>query len=225
MPTKKINICIDGFSACGKSTLAKSLAILLGYIYIDSGAMYRAVCLYFIEHDIDISSPQEIQNGLTQIKIQFRKVGGIQCTFLNGKNVETEIRSMTVSNLVSEIARISEIRQFLVSQQRLFGIKKGVVMDGRDIGTVVFPEARLKIFLHADENVRVQRRQLQLSKKGIQVKEEEIRQNLAKRDYIDSTRKDSPLKSAPDAVKFDNSNLSIDEQLDMIYALSLRRTK
>jgi cytidylate kinase len=218
----KITIAVDGFAACGKSTLAKALAKALNYIYVDSGAMYRAVTLYFLEHAIQIEDKLAIQEALEQIQIEFRNIEGKNHTFLNGKDVEQEIREMRVSNFVSPVSTISAVRRFLVACQQEMGKSKGLVMDGRDIGTVVFPEAELKLFMTASVEIRTQRRLQELQAKGLQIDEEEVTANLLERDHIDSTRADSPLRQAEDAVVIDNSNLSPEEQL--VKALDLAKT-
>lgn len=222
---KQIIIAIDGHSSCGKSTLAKQLAGILNYIYIDTGAMYRAVTQYFIENNIDIDNQTEIQNALSNIKIEFVIKNGQNHTILNGRDVESEIRSMAVNELVSEVSALSVVRSFLVQQQQYMGINKAIVMDGRDIGTVVFPEAELKIFLTASPDIRARRRQLEYQSKGIELSLDEIKQNLEHRDYIDSTREDSPLKKADDAVLLDNSNLSRKEQLEQVLSLINQKFK
>lgn len=216
---KKIIIAIDGHSSCGKSTLSNELAEALDYVYISSGKMYRAVTLYFIENNINYSDQAIVDLALPEIKIHFEKIDGNDTTFLNGKNVESDIISMAVAQQVSPVAAIPAVRRAMVAQQQQMGLQKGIVMDGRDIGTVVFTEAELKIFLTASEDVRAQRRYDELVAKGKPVDLESIRQNLANRDHIDSTRADSPLRQAEDAVLLDNSNLSRAEQLEMIKAL------
>lgn len=225
MFTNKITIAIDGYSSCGKSTLAKDLAAQLGYGYVDSGATYRAVTLYFIEHQIDINDNAQVGNALQQIKIEFKNMDGVNVTFLNGKNVEDEIRKMYVSERVSPVAAISAVRRAMVQQQQAMGAAKGIVMDGRDIGTVVFPNAALKIFLTADPSVRAQRRLDELVAKGQDVHLRDIQLNLTERDRIDSSRTDSPLRQADDAVLIDNTNLSKREQMAMVLALVNERIK
>jgi cytidylate kinase len=213
----KIIIAIDGHSACGKSTLAKDLAAHLNYVYVDSGAMYRAVTFYLLENNLAFKEGSELENALNQINIhQTVTPDGIQTTWLNDEIVEEAIRSMNVSSRVSEVAALSSVRHKLVEEQRKMGINKGIVMDGRDIGTVVFPEAELKIFLTAAENVRVERRLLELMDKGINATYDEIKSNLRQRDHIDSTRKDSPLTKAADARLLDNSDLSREGQLKIV---------
>lgn len=222
---KKINIAIDGHSSCGKSTLAKAMAEKLHYIYVDSGAMYRAVTLYFLENEVDLNDDQAVAAALDQIKIHFERGDqGIQ-TYLNGKQVESEIREMRVSGMVSPVAAISKVRRAMVRQQQKMGAHRGVVMDGRDIGTVVFPDAELKIFLTAEPDERARRRFEELKKKGSSVSMEEIRKNLLERDHIDSNREDSPLRRAVDAVVIDNTHLTPDQQLELALELAdSRRT-
>ncbi|MEM6321930.1 MAG: (d)CMP kinase [Bacteroidota bacterium] len=221
----KIIIAIDGFSACGKSTLAKDLGKILGYAYIDTGAMYRAVTLYFLENQVELKDEKEVATALGQIQIEFVNRDGQNRTFLNGKDVEEEIREMYVSQSVSPVAAVSAVRRALVAQQQQMGKKKGVILDGRDIGTVVFPEAELKLFLTASPTVRAKRRQDELVAKGRSVDFEAVKANLIERDNIDSNRADSPLKQAEDAVVIDNSNLTKKEQLAMVCALVEERMK
>lgn len=219
MSEKKIIIAIDGHSSCGKSTMAKSLAKKLGYIYIDSGAMYRVVTLVALRKGWIANKVPDVEKviaGLSDIKISFKwdENLGQNTTFLNGENVENEIRQLEVSQNVSPISTIAEVRHEMVRQQRANGKNKGIVMDGRDIGTVVFPDAELKIFMTASPEIRAQRRYLELSEKGDDVNFEEILANVEGRDKIDSTRAVSPLKQADDALILDNSNLSREEQLN-----------
>lgn len=218
MSTKKIIIAIDGHSSCGKSTMAKSLAKKLGYIYIDTGAMYRVVTLVALRNGwIENKEPntQKVISGLKDINITFRwdEELGKNTTFLNGENVEDEIRQLQVSENVSPISTIAKVREEMVRQQRENGRSKGIVMDGRDIGTVVFPKAELKIFMTASPEIRAKRRYKELTEKGEDVNFEEILANVEGRDKIDSTRAVSPLKKADDAVILDNSNLTREEQL------------
>lgn len=210
---KKIIIAVDGFSSTGKSTLAKELARELNYGYIDTGAMYRAVTLYFLRHNTDIENAAEVAAALEKITIAFKNIDGKNTTFLNGENVEEEIRRMQVSDFVSPVAAVSAVRRAMVKLQQAMGTEKGIVMDGRDIGTVVFPEAELKIFVTADPKVRAVRRYAELQAKGQQTEYEEVARNLAERDMIDSTRADSPLRQADDAVVLDNTYLTREEQL------------
>lgn len=220
----RITIAIDGYSSCGKSTLAKQLAKKLGYSYIDSGAMYRAVALWCLENNaIENGVPDnwKIISNLDNIKIEFRFHPEIQSsqTYLNGRNIEKEIRGMTVSEIVSKISSIKEVRQKMVVLQRKFGEDKGVVMDGRDIGSVVFPNAELKLFMTADPAIRAKRRYDELKSKGPEVSMEQITENLRLRDYEDTTRKENPLIQAADAVVLDNSNLSPEQQFDTAWKL------
>jgi cytidylate kinase len=221
---KKITIAIDGFSACGKSTTAKEVARELNYRYIDSGAMYRAVTLYFLEHHIALTNPREVSTALDAIHINFVvNSKGFSETFLNGVNVEKEIRKMRISEQVSAVSTIKAVREAMVSQQRKLGKDKGIVMDGRDIGTVVFPGAELKVFLTADMLVRAYRRQLELLNRGDLVDIEDIIENLTQRDRIDSTRVESPLKKAEDAITIDTTNITADEQVDKVIRLAISR--
>ena len=213
---KKINIAIDGFSACGKSTTAKAIAKELGYLYVDSGAMYRGVTLYFLDHNVSLTNTIEVKKALNNIKITFHynpKTGETE-TFLNGLTVEEEIRTMRVTERVSQVSALSPVRMAMVRQQQKFGKNKEVVMDGRDIGTVVFPDAALKIFMVADMNIRAQRRHKELFEKNQFVDFEQVKANLARRDEIDSTREHSPLKQAEDALIIDTTYLTIDEQIE-----------
>lgn len=219
MSSNNIIIAIDGYSSCGKSTLAKEIAKEWHYRYIDTGAMYRAVALFLQRHHIDIYHPEHVFAALADIQIEFRvnKETQSQDTYLNGENVEEEIRiNPRVVSIVSEVSAISEVRRFLVKQQQKMGEYKGIVMDGRDIGTVVFPFAELKIFVTASPNVRAQRRLDELKDKGQNTTFEEVLANLQKRDHIDTTRADSPLKKADDAIELDNSNMSRAEQFAMV---------
>lgn len=217
----KIIITIDGFSSCGKSTLARQLAQKLNYTYIDSGAMYRAITLYFLRNHIDWTNEQEIQNALEDISLEFVKNAhsGKSEIYLNGENVEYIIRDLVVAEKVSEVAALRPVRSFAVAAQQKMGINKGIVMDGRDIGTTVFPDAEVKIFMVADEAVRVERRFAEMFDKNPNVSLDEIRTNIALRDYIDSNREVSPLHKADDAIELDNTNLSEKEQLE--FALRL----
>lgn len=214
----KIVIAIDGYSGCGKSSTAKAVAKELGYTYIDSGAMYRAATLHFLNNFLSPTNPQDVEKALKTLEISFHlnPDTGIQETFLNGLNVEDEIRSMRVSERVSEIATLKTVRHELVAQQQRLGKKKGVVMDGRDIGSVVFPGAELKVFMSADLDTRSVRRQQELLEKGELVDLDEIRNNLAERDRIDSSRKESPLLKMPEAIEIDTSNLTFEGQVAQI---------
>lgn len=217
----KINIAIDGHSSCGKSTIAKALSKKLSYIYVDSGAMYRAVTLYALQHKLIRASQldeAELLRSLFEIKIHFEMINGVQRTYLNGVDVENEIRSPEVSNHVSQVAKISEVRAFLVKQQKKMGKEKGVVMDGRDIGTVVFPGAEVKFFVTANVDVRAQRRFDEMNSKGFSnVSLADIKRNLEERDFVDSHREVSPLIRASDAILLDTSYLSQEEQLHFAY--------
>ena len=216
----KIIIAIDGYSSCGKSTTAKQVAAHLGYGYIDTGAMYRAVTLYFIQNHVSCTNPNEVSKALSEITIEFRlDENQKNNTYLNGLNVEEEIRKLYVANRVSEVSAVAEVRHAMVDQQRKMGKKRGFVMDGRDIGTVVFPVAELKVFMTADPLVRGQRRQIELMEKGDLLDLEEIMQNLKKRDLIDTTRTESPLKQAEDAEVIDTTYMTLDEQIDQVCIL------
>lgn len=228
---KKITIAIDGYSSTGKSTLSRLLAQKLKYIYIDTGAMYRAITLFGIENNI---IGDEKQNNipaliklLPYIRLEFRLISdtGHAEMYLDGKNVETAIRSLNVSEYVSKVAAVTQVRQKLVAMQRQLGKDKGVVMDGRDIGTVVFPDAELKLFLTASSEIRAQRRYRELLDKGDKITYEEVLKNIRNRDYIDSHRKNSPLIQAPDAIVIDNSDMSVEDQFERIYHLALRVIK
>src|SRR5687768_2007202 len=212
---KKIIITIDGWSSCGKSTLAKQLAKELGYVYVDSGAMYRAITLYFLRNHIDWTDKKQVKQSLKDINLEFIYNDSANSSeiFLNGENVEYLIRDLVIAEKVSDVAAIKEVREFAVAQQQKMGEKKGIVMDGRDIGTVVFPKAELKIFMKADNAVRVQRRFKELFEKNPNVTIEEVKNNLEMRDYIDSNRKESPLKKATDALELDNTDLTEEQQL------------
>jgi CMP/dCMP kinase len=213
----KITIPIDGWSSCGKSTLAKQLARELGYLYIDSGAMYRAITLYFLRNHVDWTHPEAVHEALHNIKLIFHSnhKSGQSEMYLNEENVEYVIRDLVVAEKVSDVAAIREVREFAVKQQQDMGRNKGIVMDGRDIGTVVFPNAELKIFMTADNEIRVKRRFQELYEKNPNVTMEEVRANLEMRDYIDSHREVSPLRKADDALELDNSNITMKEQLEI----------
>lgn len=221
----KINIAIDGFSGGGKSTTAKLVAESLGYIFINSGSMYRAVTLYFMAHEIPVEPGHPaVEEALSNINLEFRNVnpGEPAHIFLNGVDVEGDIRGERVSGAVSPVAAIPEVRRAMVIQQRRIGEEKGVVMEGRDIGTVVFPDAELKIFLTASIEARVLRRQKQLAEQGKSLSLEEVRENLEMRDHLDSTRADSPLLQAEDAILLDNTHLDIAEQVQFILDHALK---
>lgn len=215
---KKINIAIDGYSSCGKSTIAKGLARKLGYTYIDSGAMYRAVTLYLLEERINPCDTEQVNAALQHIHIKLESRADLpqSTVYLNGKDVSTRIRDLEIANRVSEVAAIKEVRVFAVALQQSMGREGGVVMDGRDIGTVVFPDAQLKIFMTASEEVRVQRRYLELSAGQPDITLEEVRANIRHRDHIDTTREQDPLTRAPDALVLDNSHMTRDEQLELV---------
>ncbi len=214
----KIVIAIDGYSSCGKSTTAKAVAARMGYAYIDTGAMYRAVSLYFSREHVALSNTNEVLAALDEIHItfNFNARTGKNETCLNGLNVEEGIRTMFISNIVSEVSAIPEVRWAMVAQQQKMGRKRGVVMDGRDIGTKVFPDAEVKIFMTADVETRARRRQQELLDKGEMVNLGAIIENLEKRDRIDSTRSESPLVQAPDAVLLDTSHMAIEEQIEWV---------
>ncbi|GIV38125.1 MAG: cytidylate kinase [Cyclobacteriaceae bacterium] len=217
MKLSRLIIAIDGYSACGKSTTARAVARILGYRYIDTGAMYRAVTLYFLDNHVALTNPKEVARALEQIHITFRVgPGGSSETFLNGLNVEQEIRDMRVAEKVSEVSALKPVRQKLVQQQRRIGKEKGVVMDGRDIGTVVFPEADLKFFMTADITVRAIRRQQELLANEVLADLDTIVRNIRERDLIDTTRAESPLRQAPDAIVLDTTYLTIEEQVDEV---------
>jgi len=211
---KRIIITIDGWSSCGKSTLAKQLAKALGYIYVDSGAMYRAITLYFLRNHVDWTDIGAVKNALKEISLEFvhNSKSELSEIYLNGENVEYVIRDLVVAEKVSEVAAIKEVRFFAVAQQLKMGKGKGIVMDGRDIGTVVFPNAELKIFMTADDAVRVERRFKELYEKNPNISLDEVKANLEMRDYIDSHREVSPLRQAEGAMLLDNTNLTEKEQ-------------
>ncbi len=212
---KKIIIAIDGWSSCGKSTLAKQLAKELGYTYIDSGAMYRAITLFFLRNNINWTDEEKVLEALQNIKLSFKNniQTGQSEIYLNDENVESYIRELSVAQKVSDVSTIKSVREYAVKEQQKMGVEKGIVMDGRDIGTTVFPDAELKIFMDADNEVRAERRFKEMQVKNPSVTIDEVRENLATRDYIDSHREISPLKKADDAITIDNTNLTPDEQL------------
>jgi cytidylate kinase len=220
-----ITIAIDGYSSTGKSTIAKQLAKALGYIYVDSGAMYRAVTLYAMQNQLieeGLFNKEQLIAQLKEIEIVFKfnnKLGFAE-VYLNGQNVESEIRTLEVSQFVSQVSTLSEVRQQLVKQQQVFGKHKAVVMDGRDIGTVVFPNAELKLFMTASASIRAKRRYKELLDKGENISFEDVLENVKSRDLIDSTRNDSPLIKADDAIELDNSELSLEQQFDIVFSLA-----
>ena len=222
---KRIIITIDGYSSCGKSTLAKQVAKELNYVFVDSGAMYRAVTLYFLRNNVDLTKKEELVLALEKINLSFdyNKTDGTSDMIMNGENVENYIREMAISERVSEVAAIEEVRTFTVAEQQKNTISKGIVMDGRDIGTVVFPNAELKIFLTAKPEIRVDRRYHQIIKTNPQISKEEIRKNLELRDYIDTHREISPLRKAEDAIVIDNSFMQKEEQLALVLKLAKER--
>lgn len=222
---KKIIITIDGWSSCGKSTLAKQLAKKLNYIYVDSGAMYRAITLYFLRNHINWLDADQVNTALAEITIVFKFNDKTQQSevYLNQENVEYVIRDLVIAEKVSDVASIKEVRTFAVAQQQKMGEEKGIVMDGRDIGTTVFPEAELKFFMTADIAVRVERRYVEMIEKNPNISIEEVKANLEMRDYIDSNREISPLRKATDATELDNTYMSIEAQLDK--ALQIAKTK
>lgn len=215
---KKVIITIDGYSSCGKSTLAKQLAGELDYVYIDSGAMYRAITLYFIQNRVDWNNPEEVHEAMGNISLEFvyNPITMLSEMNLNGENVEHLIREMLVAERVSEVAAVKEVREFAVAQQRQMGEQGGIVMDGRDIGTTVFPHAELKIFMTADTAIRVERRFKELYAKNKNITLHEIKENLELRDYIDTNREISPLRKAEDAIILDNSQLSLEDQQKLV---------
>jgi len=226
--SKKIIVAIDGFSSTGKSTIAKELAKKLGYLYVDTGAMYRAVTYYAMQHGYvakDFLFEDGLVENLDKIELSFKFNDKLQFSemYLNGKNVENEIRSLDVSKLVSKVSTISEVRKKLVEQQQKMGVSKGLVMDGRDIGTVVFPDAELKLFTTASPEKRATRRYKELLEKGHKVTFEDILENVQQRDFIDSTREDSPLAKANDAIEFDNSDMGLKEQFERVYNIAVQR--
>jgi len=228
--SKKITIAIDGFSSTGKSTIAKQLANQLGYIYVDTGAMYRAVTLFAMQTNIVNDTFLKKNELVTQLKnislaFKFNTEFGFAQMYLNDVNVEKEIRTLEVSKLVSKVSAISEVRKKLVAEQVLMGANKGIVMDGRDIGTVVFPEAELKLFMTASPAKRATRRYKELIDRGDDINYDEILHNVVERDRLDSTRKDSPLIKAEDAIEIDNSNMTLKEQFEIIFKLVQKRIK
>jgi CMP/dCMP kinase len=224
MNLRKIVIAIDGYSACGKSSTAKSVASILGYRYIDTGAMYRAVTLYFMEHHVALTNPKEIGRSLQNINISFKvNSRNVSETFLNGLNVEKAIRSMRVSERVSEVSAIKDVRTAMVDLQRKMGKEKAIVMDGRDIGTIVFPHAELKLFMCAELLVRAFRRQRELLEKDRLVDLDDVITNIVQRDEFDTTRRESPLRRADDAILIDTTYITLEEQVDEVVRLALNR--
>jgi len=213
---KNIVIAIDGYSSCGKSTIAKALAEILHFIYIDTGAMYRVVTLYFLRNHIALHDSQSIEKALNNIHINFEYKNNQTLVYLNDEDVSDEIRQMPVSERVSQVSAIKAVRTEMVRQQQRMGQSKNIIMDGRDIGTVVFPDATLKFFMTADPNIRAERRYKELIKKGENVSLEEIYSNLAQRDYQDTNREESPLTKAADAIVLDNSNMDQEKQLQFV---------
>lgn len=216
MTKRNIIIAIDGYSSCGKSTVAKALASKLHYVYVDSGAMYRTVTLYFLRNNINLEDDSQVSKALENIHIDFHKEHGITKVLLNEEDVSEEIRQMPVSENVSTVSAIKAVRKAMVKQQQKMGARKNVVMDGRDIGTAVFPDAQVKIFMTADPKVRAERRYLELKNKGENITLEEVFENIAHRDYQDTTRKESPLIRAEDAIILDNTNMTEEEQLAFV---------
>ena len=226
-PKKKIIITIDGWSSCGKSTLARQMALKLHYVYIDSGAMYRAITLYFLRNHVDWTKPAAVEKALKHITLEFvtNNKSKESEMWLNGENVEYVIRDLVIAEKVSEVAAVKAVRDFAVAQQQAMGEGKGIVMDGRDIGTVVFPMAELKIFMTADNAVRVERRFRELFEKNPNVTVEEVKNNLEMRDYIDSHREVSPLRKAADAIELDNTHLTEKQQLEIALKWAVERSK
>ena len=221
----KIIIALDGYSSCGKSTTAKGVAAQLGYAYIDTGAMYRAVSLYFHRNFVTLTNPRDVHEALSEIHISFHHNRMLQKneTYLNGLCVEDEIRKMYISEMVSEVSAIVAVRRAMVAQQQRMGRNRGLVMDGRDIGTMVFPDAELKIFMTADPVIRAQRRQQELLEKGELIDLETVLENLQKRDRIDTTRSEGPLRQADDAFLLDNSHMTVEEQVELVTNLADQR--
>ena len=224
---KKIIIAIDGFSSCGKSTLAKAMAKALEYVFVDTGAMYRAIALYFLRNNIPFNDTTSIEAALHAIELRFKYNSASQKSdmYLNGENVEQEIREMQVSQKVSEVASIAAVRDFAVAQQQAMGVDKGIVMDGRDIGTVVFPNAELKLFVTADPTIRLERRYQELLQTNPAILKEEVAANLQQRDLMDSTREHSPLKQASDALVLDNTNLDRAQQFELAMQWAMEKIK
>ncbi len=224
---KKIIIAIDGWSSCGKSTLAKQMAKELNYTYVDSGAMYRAITLYFVRKEVDFSKKESVLKALEEIELCFKKNGDTHQTdmCLNKENVEQLIRGLDVAAKVSDVAAIKEVRDFAVAQQQKMGVNKGIIMDGRDIGTIVFPDAELKIFMTADTGIRTERRFKELVAKNKNITLEEVAKNIQTRDRIDSTREINPLRQAEDAIVIDNTYLTHEQQLQQALELAYKAMK
>jgi cytidylate kinase len=222
---KNTAIAIDGYSSCGKSTVAKALARKLNYVYVDSGAMYRAVTLYFLRNGTDISNTEAVKDALSRISVDLISLNGASRVLLNGEDVSDEIREMAVSEQVSEVSALKAVREAMVRQQQLMGSEQDVVMDGRDIGTMVFPDAAVKIFMTADPYVRAERRYKELSEKGQQITLEEVFENIQHRDHYDTTRQESPLTRADDAIILDNTHMNEEEQLQFIACIVAERSK
>lgn len=218
---QKIIVAVDGYASTGKSTLARQLAKAINYVYIDTGAMYRAITFYFLQKNVDIKDEKVVIDALQKIQITFKNDEALekQLTQLNGAIIETEIRDLEVSNFVSEVSAIKTVRAFLVAEQQKMGIEKGIVMDGRDIGTVVFPNAELKLFITANIEERAKRRFYEMRELGINTTLEDVKTNVQSRDLKDTTRKHSPLKKAIDAIEIDNTHLTVNEQLEKAIAL------
>ncbi|MBR1929548.1 MAG: (d)CMP kinase [Paludibacteraceae bacterium] len=216
---KKIIIAIDGFSSCGKSTIAKQLAAQIGYTYIDTGAMYRALALFCQQHNVDVNQPQQVVQQLPHISIAFTQTPQGQHVTLNNQDVEHLIRTLEIGNLASQVSTIKQVRQFLVKQQQLMGQQKGIVMDGRDIGSVVFPNAELKLFITASDQVRANRRFLELQQKGLNPNFQDVLKDVQDRDFRDTHRQESPLTQTPDAILIDNSNLNMQQQQQLVLNL------
>ncbi|NME71560.1 (d)CMP kinase [Flammeovirga aprica] len=222
---KKIIIALDGHAGCGKSTTAKAVAKALDYIFIDTGAMYRAVTYHFLSNEVDFSDPTEVDKALASISLKFvmNPESGIGEIHVNNVNVEPFIRNMDITSRVSDVASIKAVRVFNVAEQQKMGEEKGIVMDGRDIGTVVFPEAELKVFMTADVTVRAKRRLKEMEAKGVATNLEDVEADIRNRDHLDSTRKESPLKKADDAIVVDTSALTIEQQVESILKLAKKK--
>jgi CMP/dCMP kinase len=220
MTSTLINIAIDGFAASGKSTLARMLAEKMNYLYLDTGSMYRAVTFYFLRHQVDLHNAEQVAQALQDITLQFKRNRGFNEIYLNGQNLDEQIREPQISDKVSAVAELSAVRKFLVKQQQNIALHKGVIMDGRDIGTVVLPEAELKIYLTTRESIRLQRRWEEMKAKNPNITLQQVKNNLRSRDIVDSTRADSPLRIAKDAIIVDNSETGTQETLNHLYNLA-----